>query len=160
MIHEANKTTQTHKQRHHERERDVWHVRMYLSLRFWKNRCKDLLLAMGISALWVNRTRKPIILLPFLISKECTHGDARFVHTSTMMTNKFFSFENTQESCTMTNKLLSNYYCIPCLILDNNSSPWFGRREPGRPSPPPSAAAIFMRSSACRHGHAPKATRN
>ena len=64
----------------------------------------------------------------------------------------------------MTNKLLSNYYCIPCLILDNNSSPWFGRREPGRPSPPPSAAAIFMRSSACAmvvHGsRAPQDIRN
>ena len=53
---------------------------------------------------------------------------------------------------------------IPCLILDSNSSPSFGRRGPGRPSPPPSPAAIFMRSSACAmvvHGsRAPQDIRN
>jgi hypothetical protein len=49
---------------------------MYLSLRFWKNRCKDLLLAMGISALWATTQQEsPLyILLPFLPNFQSMHA--------------------------------------------------------------------------------------
>ena len=116
----------------------IWHASVVPLLALLEEPLQRSLACNGHLCVVGNTTRKPVILLPFLY-----YDDQQIIYLVSHGREK----KN-----------------IPCLILDSNSSPSFGRRGPGRPSPPPSPAAIFMRSSACAmvvHGsRAPQDIRN